>query len=440
MYNWFDAPFFGVFRVRAPILIIRDPKLIKSVLVKDFNYFVNRGIPTNFQDPLSCHLFNLEGDKWRNLRTKLTSAFSEGKIKKMVILLQECSGIFEKLINEASISNAPVDVRELTVNFMIDVIGSCAFGIQINALTEKESEFHRAAKKISKPGFKSQLWRLLRTSIPQVYKFLGIQINDPNVTKFFQDVVKQMVALRESDGSRQRRNDFMDLLVDLKRKNQSNRHSDQDNIEFDENMIAPQAYVFFVAGYETSSNTIAFCLYELATNKEIQNKVKAEIALVMKKHKELTYESIKEMKYLEKVILETLRKYPPAATIGRKCENTYKLPGTILTIPAGMRVIIPVYGIHHDPNYYPEPDKFNPDRFDDNNIQIFNTFLPFGEGPRSCIGIRFAKLSMKFGLISFLKNHRVELSDKTITPIKFTVQSMVTSSKNGIWLNIHRDN
>ncbi|KAG8038432.1 hypothetical protein G9C98_006128 [Cotesia typhae] len=440
MYNWFDSPFFGVFRVRSPILVIRDPELIKCVCVKDFKNFTNRGIPTNSQDPLSSHLFNLEGNKWKNLRSKLTPVFTAGRIKGMVPLLLECSGILEEVVNKVAIGNAPVDVRELAVNFTIDVIGSCAFGIQINALTDKDSEFHRAVRKLSKPGYRTQLWRMLRTAIPRVYKFLRIQITDPHVTKFFQNLVKQMIALRESGGNQTRRNDFMDLLVDLKRDNQSDLHSSEDNIELDENMIAAQVYVFFAAANETSSNTIAFCLHELAKNPEIQKKVKEEITLVLLIHKKLTYESLQEMTYLEKIILETLRKYPPAAMISRRSENSYEIPGTKIKIPAGMRVIIPIYGIHHDPNYYPEPEQFNPDRFDDKNITSSYTFLPFGEGPRNCIGKRFAMLVMKIGLISFLKNHRVEISHETTIPIKFSTRSMVTTSANGFWLNIHQDN
>ena len=89
-------------------------------------------------------------------------------------------------------------------------------------------------------------------------------------------------------------------------------------------------------------------------------------------------------------VSETLRKYPPAALLSRRCEYPYRLPGTQFDLPTGMRVVIPIYGIHHDPKYYPQPDKFNPDRFDDENKSSRhpNTYLPFGEGPRNCIGIK----------------------------------------------------
>lgn len=230
MYNWFNSSYFGVFRVRSPILIIRDPELIKRVCVKDFKYFINRGIPTNTEDQLSCHLFNLEGNKWKNLRHKLTPVFSGGKIKKMFPLLQECGVILYKLINKTRV-DAAVDVRELAVNFTIDVIGSCAFGIKINALTDEQSEFHCAVKKLSKQSYKSTIWRILRTAIPRAYKLFKIQIIDRDVTKFFKDIVKQIIAQREVEyESQQRRNDFMDLLIELKNNCLHDNDDSEDNI------------------------------------------------------------------------------------------------------------------------------------------------------------------------------------------------------------------
>ncbi|XP_024943135.1 probable cytochrome P450 6a14 isoform X2 [Cephus cinctus] len=354
MYNWFkNERYFGVYRVRSPIFILRDPDLVKSVCVKDFSCFPNRGIPVNTQDPLSGHLFNLEGKKWKGLRSKLTPTFSSGKIKRMFYLLVECSEEFQKLIRHSA-TGAPVEVRELAAKFTIDVIGSCAFGIQINALANEDSEFR-----------------------------------------------------------------IMAIL--------------------DENSIAAQAFVFFAAGYETSSTSISFCLHELALNPQIQEKLREDILQGIEKHDgKLNYDSIQEMKYLDMVVQETLRKYPPAPLMSRRCEYPYQVPGTKIELPAGMRVVIPTYGLHHDPDHYPNPEQFIPERFTDENKRTRHpyTYLPFGEGPRNCIGMRFALLQTKVGIISFVKNHRVEVCEKTTVPIKFSKRSLVTTSEGGFWLKI----
>lgn len=222
IYNWFkEARFIGVYRVRSPILILRDPELVKHVCVKDFTCFTNRGIPVNNVDSLSGHLFNAEGKAWKGLRSKLTPAFSSAKIKRMFYLLVECQEELRKLIVDTSriheATDEGVEVRELAAKFTIDVIGSCAFGIHVNALSNDDSAFRRMASRLSRPGYKATLWRMLRTALPTVYRILGVQVIDPEVTRFFKDVVSQMIEQRENETG-DKRHDFMDLLVELKNK------------------------------------------------------------------------------------------------------------------------------------------------------------------------------------------------------------------------------
>ncbi|XP_012280030.1 probable cytochrome P450 6a13 [Orussus abietinus] len=448
MYSWFpEERFFGVYKVRSPVLVLRDPELVKAVCSKDFFVFSNRGIPVNnSQDPLAGHLFNLEGKRWKGLRSKLTPAFSSGKIKRMFYLLAECSEEFQGLIRSSSGS---VEVRDLAAKFTIDVIGSCAFGIQIGALANEDSEFRRMARKLSSPGYKATLWRTLRTALPGLYKLLGVQVIDPEVTRFFKDVVSQMIHQRTN--TEVKRHDFMDLLIELKNKGSLEGDAtngaalnDEDaqaakEIELDENAMAAQAFVFFTAGYETSSTTISFCLYELALDAEVQDRTRQDILSALEKTEgKLTYDAVQEMKYLDMVVLETLRKYPPGPLLSRRCEQPYKIPGTKVELPTGMRVVIPIYGLHHDPDHYPEPERFVPERFSEENRRSRHpyTFLAFGEGPRSCIGMRFALLQTKVGIISFLRGHRVEICDKSPIPMKFSSRSLVTTSEKGFWLSV----
>ncbi|XP_011501474.1 PREDICTED: probable cytochrome P450 6a13 [Ceratosolen solmsi marchali] len=454
MYNWFkNEPYFGVFQIRSPALVIRDPELIKSICIKDFQIFCNRGIPVNNNNPLTGNLFNLEGKPWKLMRSKLTPVFSSGKLKNMFYLLNECSKNLVCQIERRLASShgqdpsAIINTHDLAMDFTVDVIGSCAFGIQISALTE-DSDFRRIARKFSNSSYKDAFWRMLRSAPPKLYKLLNIQMVDSSVTKFFLNAVSQMIKERESKHIK--RHDFMDLLIDLKRKTDElninvgaealkNENTISEEIVMTEDIIAAQAFVFFVAGYDTSANAIAFCLYELALNPEIQQKVRCDIINTLKKSDgKLTYDAIQDMKYLDLVILESLRKYPAAASISRCCEQPYKLPGSDVTLPKGMRVIIPVYGIHHDPNYYPDPFSFRPERFQDDKRQTLQTctYLSFGEGPRSCIGMRFAQLQTKVGIISFLRTFKIETCEKTDIPIKFSKRSFIISTENGIWLKV----
>lgn len=145
--------------------------------------------------------------------------------------------------------------------------------------------------------------------------------------------------------------------------------------------------MFWLAGFETSSTTMGFFLYEMARNLDVQNRVRKEIDEVLAQHKgEITFEAINEMKLLEMCIDETLRMYPPVFNLIRQCTKEWKMPGTNILIEKGVSVAVPVFAIQRDAKYYPNPEQFQPERFNAENSAgktfIDRPYMPFGEGPR----------------------------------------------------------
>ncbi|KOX78738.1 Cytochrome P450 6B3 [Melipona quadrifasciata] len=180
--------------------------------------------------------------------------------------------------------------------------------------------------------------------------------------------------------------------------------------------LAAQAQLFFNAGFENSSLTISNALYELAWNPEIQEKTREEIQTVLKKYDgKITYDSIGEMKYLASVMLETLRKYPVLQWLSRIPMEPYTFSGTKVTIPKDQQVFIPIYSIQRDPEIFPNPEAFDPDRFSEENIKTRHSMshLPFGDGPRHCSGIRLAKVQLKVAMVTILSKYKVEVCEKT---------------------------
>ncbi len=147
--------------------------------------------------------------------------------------------------------------------------------------------------------------------------------------------------------------------------------------------------IFSYSGFETTSTTISFCLYELAKNPDVQKKLQEEIDEVLltdfNTH-ELNYEKITSMKYLAACVRETLRKYTPIPLLFREASNDYQISGSKTVIERGTPIVIPVHAIQNDPDYYPDPDEFIPERFLDGKSNESDTFFPFGDGPRKCIG------------------------------------------------------
>lgn len=168
----------------------------------------------------------------------------------------------------------------------------------------------------------------------------------------------------------------------------------QKKLAITDDLITAQALVFFIAGFETSSTTLSFLSYLLAVNQDVQSKLREEIDDVLERSEgKINYEELLKMKYLDQVVSETLRLYPPGYILTRICTKDYQLVAkksneNDLLVSKGTIVVIPVVGVHMDPEYFPNPRKFNPDRFSDENKAdiVPGTYMPFGSGPRNCIG------------------------------------------------------
>nr|WCC58093.1 cytochrome P450 [Pharsalia antennata] len=429
----------GVYILFSPVYIAIDPELVRHFLQTDFDHFVNRGMYVNEEfDPLSGHLFNLEGAKWKNLRAKLTPTFTSGKMKMMFETLKKCSVGLEQLLYECSKNEEPLDIREIIARFTTDAIGSCAFGIECNSMKNPDAEFRKYGKKIFEVSNFNKMKQILACFIPRpLVKKLGFSFTDKDVETFFITAVRDTIAYREENNIS--RNDFLHLLLQLKDDCGAGGNTENSEPHLSLNEIAAQCFVFFIAGFETSSTTTAFALYELSINPSIQEKLREEILSTLKKHdNEVTYESIAEMTYLEKVINEVLRKYPPVPVLNRVSNKSYKVPDSTVILNKKTPVQIPVIGLHYDPEYYPNPETFDPERFTEENKAKRPpfTYLPFGDGPRICIGLRFGKLQTKLALITILRHYNVTLNEKTKTPIQLDKKTFILSVEGGVWLNL----
>lgn len=182
--------------------------------------------------------------------------------------------------------------------------------------------------------------------------------------------------------------------------------------------------MFFLAGLETSSTLLTYLTFELALNEDIQTKLYKAISEVANKQfeKKISYDVLQSMKYLGCVVSETLRKWPPALLMDRLCTKDYMLEfdDKKIIIKKGQLVWIPIYGLHMNPEYFQNPMKFDPERFNEKHIDNIQhgSYISFGAGPRSCIGSRFALMQVKSILYYLLKEFSFEICEKTNLPIK----------------------
>nr|CAD7463171.1 unnamed protein product [Timema tahoe] len=392
--------FGGFYQSRNPVLLVRDPELIKLILTKDFSHFINRFTehPVNESD-LSSNLVQLGGDSWKFMRYKISPVFSSAKMKSMFDLIVQCA--FEMSTNLKSVADArsSININEVISHYLVDAIGTCILGIQLNTIKDPKSEHRVMIAKAPKISLGFSIWNFL-FKMSTTFRLSGM--ND-EVTAYIKKLVKRTIKYREENNVI--RNDFLQLLINLKNDVLVDDISKEDThlkynvdgvtdikkspLNITDNLLAAQCFVFYLAGFETSTSAISFCLHELAINQDIQDRLAEEICTILRaQDNKITYEIINKMNYLDQVVNETLRKHTPASGITRVCSKPYIIPGTNVHLKKGDSVLVSIPGLHFDPKYYPDPERFDPERFTKENVKSRHpyTFLPFGEGPRICIG------------------------------------------------------
>ncbi|EAT33065.1 AAEL014678-PA [Aedes aegypti] len=431
----------GGYVLLRPILLVNDPQLAKDIMVKDFQHFHDRGPHVDEEnDPLSGHLFSLAGEKWKHLRAKLTPTFTSGRLKGMFQTLVDTGEVLQEYIQKYAEGEDVVEIREILARYNTDNIASVAFGIKIDSINNPNEPFRHIGRKVFEPNFRNNMRGLITFMVPKLNKYLKIKSVDDDVEKFILKVVQETLEYREKNGIVRR--DMMQLLLQL-RNTGTVSVDERWDVETSDKFkkltlkeVAAQAHVFFLAGFETSSTTMSFCLYELAKHPEIQRRVQAEIDSVTALHDgKLTYDSINDMRYLECCIDETLRKYPPVPVLNRECTQDYKVPGMDFTIEKGTAIVLQIAGMQHDPQYYPDPMQFKPERFQDPEVKS-KPYAPFGDGPRVCIGMRMGKIQTKVGLCLLLSKFDFELFGHDEPELVMDPNNFVLTPVDGINLKV----
>ncbi|XP_073965057.1 cytochrome P450 6B6-like [Choristoneura fumiferana] len=440
--------FVGYFGGHAFSLVVRDPELIKHVLVSDFHYFYPRGLNPHKTviEPMLKNLFFADGDLWKLLRQRLTPAFTSGKLKAMFPLIVERTERLQHMARAGAAKGAELDVRDLMARYTTDFIGACGFGIDSDCINDDTSTFRQLGKRIFTITAREGIISGLKWMFPETFKHFHTL--PPGVETTTVSLVKGIMEQRHYKPSQ--RNDFIDLLFELKQKgvivgeSLERRNPDgtpqRAELELDDLLMAAQVFVFFAAGFETSSSATSYTLHQLAFHPEAQRKCQQEIDHVLSRYdNKLCYDAVKEMKYLEMCFKEGMRMFPSLGFLVRQCVHQYTFPGTDLTIDQGVYVLIPLQALHNDEKYFEEPEKFIPERFSADRVNSIpnHVYLPFGEGPRACIGERLGLMQSLAGLAALLRTCTVAPSVNTRrTPLSDPAAMIVQNIKSGLPLQL----
>ncbi|XP_053685844.1 cytochrome P450 9e2-like [Sabethes cyaneus] len=440
---------FGMFDINCRVFVIRDPELIKQISVKDFEFFIDRRpmFGKNYNDNpnmlFNKVLFSLRGQKWRDMRSTLSPAFTGSKMRAMFELITQYSGGMIPALRSIAADAGFIDgeIKDLFSRISTDVIASCAFGLQVDSIQNTNNEFYTMGSSIVNVFRTSLILRVIGFAFfPKLMEKLGIDVIDRSQIHFFSKIIKDTIQTREAHGIV--RPDMVHLLMMAKKgilKHQQEKPTENEGFatvqesdlgpshskSLTDPEIVAQCLLFLFGGLEGVSSGLTFMAYELAVNPDVQEKLFEEITEINNQleGQPLTYDILQSMKYLDMVLSESLRKWPQPM-VDRYCVKDYTLDtgdGLKFTIDQGTLVWFPIHAIHFDPKYYANPNKFDPERFSEANRGNINmaAYLPFGVGPRNCIGSRFAMMEIKAMIYQLLLNFSIEPTEQTQIPLKF---------------------
>ncbi|KAI5652185.1 cytochrome p450 domain-containing protein [Phthorimaea operculella] len=468
LYNTFPTErFVGYFEFTTPKVQIRDMELVKNITIKDFQHFVDHQFYLDAEvNPLVGNgLFFMRGQQWKDMRTIMSPTFTGSKIRMMIPFMKEVADQMlvnlKKKINSSESGQIEVDVKDLMARYACDVIASCAFGLKVDSLTDRDNEFFIKGIKASDFKFREILIFMMSAHLNWVVRLFNLKLYDESLENFYRSIV--LSTMEEREKLNIHRPDMINILLEAKKgklqreekttdgndgfanvKEFSVSGKNNDSREWNDDELVAQAVTFLQAGFETTSTTMSFLLYELALNPEVQDRLAEEIREVSAKHGgKIDFNTIQELTYLDMVVSETMRKWPAVQFVDRRCVKDYNLgkPNPQATedfiVRKGEGVLIPTFSIHYDPQYFPDPNKFDPERWSETNKHQINPFSysPFGLGPRTCLGSRFALYEMKVMAYQLLQHMELSPSARTTIPAELEPSTFQLWLKGGTHLN-----
>jgi len=408
---------FGIFEGLLPAFYISDPEIIKRILVKDFDHFVNHPSFGALGPVLRKMVFFLEDKEWKKVRSSFTPAFTSGKIKKVSGIIQEHADKKAKKLAIEAKNGLEVDAKRIFSEITLGIIGQAAFGIKFDDLGENNLFFESAMNLFGGVFENQTATTLLPIVLPSLFP---VEIISQSALSVFIDMLQNVI--RQRSKAQEKYNDYLDILSEILSEASTEENGKQMKTwsgEELEELICGQALEFLIDGYESTSQTTTLLAYEMAMNPEIQAKLHEEIMQKLDTFGQVSHEMVQEMSYLEQIINEVLRLHPILARIDRECCKDFSFNGFV--IKKGMKIQIPVYAMHRSEEFFPDPDTFNPDRWSPENKSQINTYtyLPFGGGPRGCLGSRFAMEQMKIIVCTMISQFEFYPVEKTPAKMKF---------------------
>ncbi|XP_021041529.1 cytochrome P450 4F6-like isoform X3 [Mus caroli] len=420
-----------------PILRFIHPKFIGPILQASAAVAPKEMIFYGFLKPwLGDGLLVSAGEKWSRQRHLLTPAFHFDILKPYIKNFNKSVNIMHaKWQRLTTKGTACLDMLEHISLMTLDSLQKCVFSFDSNC-QESPSEYIAAIQELSSLIVKRhhQLFlyldclyfctadgRRFREACDLVHNFTDAVIRERRRTLSSQNLDEFLKSKTKSKTL-----DFIDVLL-LAKDDHGKELSDED--------IRAEADTFMFGGHDTTASALSWILYNLARHPEYQERCRQEVQELLRgrEPEEIEWDDLAQLPFLTMCIKESLRLHPPVTVISRCCTQDVVLPDGRV-IPKGTDCVISIFGVHHNPEVWPDPEVYDPFRFDPENPQKRSplAFIPFSAGPRNCIGQTFAMSEMKVALALTLLRFRVLPGDKE--PRR--KPELILRAEGGLWLRV----
>ncbi|OQV19129.1 Cytochrome P450 4V2 [Hypsibius exemplaris] len=393
-----------------PYVIMVKGKAAEAVLSS--YKFLEKGPDYDLVHPwLGTGLLTSTGDKWRSRRKFLTPAFHFQILNEFIDVFHEQSKVLIDCLTDKADSGEAFDISPFISRCTLDIICETAMGKKIHAQTRSDSTYVAAVYRASALVYHRVINPFLRPD--SMYSIFGPRdwtstlktlhsFTDSVILERQSDMHEQRPSQTDTDRPNGKRKAFLDLLLSAKT---------EDGKVLDNASIREEVDTFMFEGHDTTSVAAAFAVFLLGNHQDVQQKAYEELRQIFgDSDRAPTTEDLKNMRYLDCVLKESLRLYPSVPMITRKCNEDYKLPDSDIIIPEGSIVSVFIFALGRDPDMFPEPDRFDPERFSDTKSARHGPFdyVPFSAGPRNCIGQKFAVMEEKTILSTILRSYTIQ--------------------------------
>lgn len=459
---------FGVYEGSTPRLWIVDPDLVQRICIKDFDIWHDHEVNPFLNKYQKNFIFLIEGNHWKEVRAIMSPTFTSGKIKRMFKFLDFCADdlveIMAEQIREQQDKNgdkfepakgAIINAKELHGLYTTDAIATCCYGLKLeragegNDFPAGRNEFNRMAQSIFRfPLFRFFLANIAPTKLLHAIGFTVLPLS------FFREIASfttEIVQRRQK--SAKKFDDYLQILLEARLGDEleldeldasENHHvgvtkesllKDQEKIleqvrarnnsktQLSDLEVLSGAMFLLIVGVETTANLLTSASIVFANHPDIEQRLYEEISAIAepqqdKKTYHFEYEKLTQCVYLDAFLSECLRRFPPVMQVDRISNADYRIDEYDLDLPAGSKIFLGVYALHHDPELWEDPMTFNPERFMPENRHKIKSgsYLPFGMGPRHCIGMRFSLTEAKLAVAKLIMHYKFKPAPGGIYP------------------------